>query len=58
MTGFMTEDFLLHSRTAQQLYHAYAETEPIVDYHCHISPRDIAENHRFSSILDGSVVSS
>ena len=47
MTGFMTEDFLLHSRTAQQLYHAYAETEPIVDYHCHISPRDIAENHRF-----------
>lgn len=52
MTGFMTEDFLLHSRTAQQLYHAYAETEPIVDYHCHISPRDIAENHRFSSITE------
>ena len=52
MTEFMTEDFMLHSRTARQLYHGYAETEPIVDYHCHISPRDIAENHRFSSITE------
>jgi len=35
---FMDEDFLLESKTAKKLYHDFAEHQPIVDYHCHISP--------------------
>ena len=50
MKAFMNEDFLLSTKTAQKLYHEYAETMPIVDYHCHISPKEIYEDHRFDNI--------
>ena len=49
---FIHEDFLLQSRTARRLYHRYAETEPILDYHCHLSPRDIAENRQFKNLFE------
>lgn len=50
MKDFMDEDFLLTTRTAQRLYHEYAETMPILDYHCHINPREIYEDRRFGNI--------
>ena len=50
--GFIHEDFLLHSRKAQKLYHDYAESEPILDYHCHLPPKDIAENRRFNDLFE------
>ena len=49
---FIHEDFLLETRTARRLYHQFAETEPILDYHCHLSPRDIAENRQFKDLFD------
>ncbi|MFP4301300.1 MAG: glucuronate isomerase [Spirochaetaceae bacterium] len=50
MKPFMDDNFLLLSRTAERLYHEHAATMPIFDYHCHLSPRMIAEDHRFSDI--------
>ena len=52
MKQFMDEDFLLETETAKVLYHQYAAKMPIIDYHCHISPQEIAENHRFKSITE------
>src|SRR5215468_398492 len=49
---FLTEDFLLQSRTARRLYHQFAQAEPILDYHCHLSPRDIAENRQFENLYE------
>jgi glucuronate isomerase len=49
---FIHEDFLLQTRTARRLYHQFAETEPILDYHCHLSPRDIAENRQFQDLFE------
>jgi glucuronate isomerase len=40
----MDQDFLLHSATAVKLYHQFAEDAPIFDFHCHLNPRDIAED--------------
>lgn len=48
----MDADFLLDTETARQLFHGYAEAMPIIDYHCHISPREIAEDHHFRSITE------
>ncbi|NLL01245.1 MAG: glucuronate isomerase [Clostridiales bacterium] len=50
MKPFMDEDFLLFTDTAKTLYHDYAKQMPIVDYHCHISPKEIAEDIRFDNI--------
>lgn len=50
--AFITEDFLLQSKTAKQLYHEYASEEPILDYHCHLSPKDIADNRRFNNLTE------
>jgi len=50
MKPFMDENFLLKTPTAQKLYHEHAEGRPIIDYHCHLSPRMVAENKRFESI--------
>jgi len=50
--SFITEDFLLTNRTAKHLYHEFAENEPILDYHCHLVPRDIAENRRFQNLFE------
>jgi glucuronate isomerase len=49
---FIGENFLLHGEAARRLYHQYAAPEPILDYHCHLSPRDIAENRRFATLAD------
>lgn len=46
----MDADFLLTNETAKKLYHDYAENMPIIDYHCHISPQEIAEDRRFDNI--------
>lgn len=50
MKPFMDENFLLQSETAQKLYHEHAAKMPIIDYHCHLSPQQVAENKRFESI--------
>ena len=50
MKAFMDKDFLLSTETAQKLFHEYAEHMPIVDYHCHINPREIAEDRKFDNI--------
>ncbi len=50
MKAFMDRDFLLTTPTAQRLYHDYAEKMPIIDYHCHVDPREIFEDRRFENI--------
>ena len=52
MKAFMDKDFLLQSQTAQELYHNHAAKLPIIDYHCHLNPKEVAEDHRFSSITE------
>ena len=52
MTEFLTERFLLKTPTAELLYSKYAKDCPIVDYHCHVSPREICEDKRFSNITE------
>lgn len=52
MKKFMNDDFLLETETARHLFHDYAEALPIVDYHCHISPREIYENRRFNNLAE------
>ena len=47
---FITDDFLLHSEAAKTLYHEYAKKQPIFDYHCHLSPKDIAEDRQFDNL--------
>ncbi len=49
---FMGEDFLLYSEAARRLYHEYAREMPIFDYHCHLPPKDIAENRQFRNITE------
>lgn len=49
---FIHEDFLLPTGTARRLYHEHARHLPILDYHCHLSPRDIAENRRFGDLSE------
>ena len=50
MKNFMDRDFMLNSPTAQTLYHEYAEKTPILDYHCHINPQEIAQDRQFENI--------
>ncbi len=50
MEKFMGKDFLLSTETARKLYHETAEKMPIIDYHCHISPQEIAEDRKFDNI--------
>lgn len=52
MKPFMDENFLLQTETAQKLYHEHAAKMPIFDYHCHINPKDIAEDRRFNTITE------
>jgi glucuronate isomerase len=47
---YLSENFLLHHKAAQRLFHDYAETVPIFDYHNHLSPKLIAEDARFENI--------
>ena len=50
--SFTAGDFLLFSPTARMLYHEHAAALPIIDYHCHLSPAEIDEDHRFASITE------
>lgn len=50
MTAFLSEDFLLKTPAARILYHDYAADMPILDYHCHLNPQEIYENHAFSNL--------
>lgn len=50
--SFIHEDFLLSTETARRLYHQHAAAQPILDYHCHLSPKDIAENRRFNNLFE------
>ncbi len=50
MKEFMDKDFLLQTETAKTLFHDFAENTPIVDYHCHINPKEIAEDRQFDNI--------
>lgn len=52
MKEFINEDFLLHGDVAKMLYHEHAEKMPIIDYHCHLNPKMIADDYRFSSITE------
>jgi glucuronate isomerase len=53
MKNFMNDkDFLLSTQTGEKLFHSFAENLPIVDYHCHISPKEIFEDKSFSSITE------
>ncbi len=49
---FMNPDFMLQNDTAKRLYREHAANMPIIDYHCHLSPKMIAEDHRFSTITE------
>ncbi len=50
--SFITEDFLLHNDTARELYHRHARDLPIIDYHCHLPPKDIAADRRFADLAE------
>ena len=53
MKNFMDDqDFLLSTKTGEELFHNFAEGMPIVDYHCHISPKEIWEDKRFENITE------
>ena len=49
---YITEDFLLETDAAQRLYYEYAKDMPIIDYHCHLPPRDVAEDRRFMNMTE------
>lgn len=57
MRPFIHENFLLNTKAAEKLYHQYSENQPIIDFHCHLSPVMIADDHQFASLtrawLDG-----
>lgn len=48
--SFIHNDFLLNSESARQLYHEFAHGLPIIDYHCHLPPADVAEDRRFENL--------
>jgi glucuronate isomerase len=48
--AFLTDDFLLQNNQAKHLFHNYAKPQPIIDYHCHLSAKDIAEDRQFENI--------
>ncbi len=50
--SFIHDDFLLESGAARRLYHTYAAHQPIIDYHCHLPPRDVAEDRRFANLFE------
>lgn len=52
MSSFIHEDFLLETDTARDLYHCFAKSQPILDYHCHLPPEEVARNHGFRSMTE------
>lgn len=52
MKPFIHDDFLLQTDAARALYHRHAEGQPIYDYHCHLPPAQIADNHTFADLAE------
>ncbi|MFZ5941690.1 MAG: glucuronate isomerase [Bacteroidota bacterium] len=52
MKAFIDDDFMLHSDAAKELYHRYSEELPIIDYHCHLPPDEIAADRNFRNISE------
>ncbi|WDF56465.1 glucuronate isomerase [Mucilaginibacter sp. KACC 22063] len=50
MKNFLDENFLLQNKSAERLYHEYAKQMPIIDYHCHLPPDQIAQDHQFENL--------
>ncbi len=50
--SFIHEDFLLSTEQAKRLYHTYAKDQPILDYHCHLPPEDLASNRQFRNLFE------
>ena len=50
--AFMDKDFLLDTETAKKLYHEHAENMPIIDYHCHLQPKEIYEDKKFRNLAE------
>lgn len=50
--AFLDDNFLLSNDVARRLYHEYAQPQPILDYHCHLPPKDLAENRRFANLFE------
>ena len=50
--SFIHSEFMLKNKTAQKLYHEFAENLPIIDYHCHLSPEIIAKDHKFRNATE------
>lgn len=50
--AYLDHNFLLHSETSRRLFHEVASSQPIIDYHCHLSPKEIASNHRWENVTD------
>lgn len=50
--GIINDNFMLKNQTAKHFYHDYAKELPIIDYHCHLNPAEIAEDHVFGSITE------
>ena len=50
MTAFINDDFMLPNAQAARLYHEYAAPMPIIDYHCHLTPADVAEDRRWDNL--------
>ena len=52
MKSFIHDDFLLTNQVGKELYHGYAANMPIFDYHCHLNPKEIAENKQYRNITE------
>lgn len=52
MKAFLDKDFVLETDTAKELYHNHAASLPIIDYHCHLNPAWIAEDHKFDNLSE------
>ena len=52
MKNFLDDNFLLNTKTAQELFHGFAKDMPIIDYHCHLSPKLIAEDYQFKNLTE------
>ena len=52
MKAFLNDDFILETKTASELFQNNAVKIPIIDYHCHLSPKQIAENKNFNNLTE------
>jgi len=50
MDKFINNDFLLENESSKKLFHSYAEGMPLIDFHCHLSPKEIAEDKKWDNI--------